>query len=407
MKINKLIFLKSKKATLGKTLTWVSSFIMIFFVISGMVVIAIILSGSKVVSFQKNVITLDEESNLEDLQSQRNLVRVLNTPTDEGETIKDLILEWKVLDDKDAKEKIKEQVENILDKEEINSYLFTVDYDSSDLFGDYILINKDVSVYDYDNVLYNLPKTILFLDGKEVPVGLYISEEEVTEKKEEITLQGLEKDTVVIHYTAGGGSYKGVESALKGKDLSVQYILQRDGKVAECVLDAWRLEECILREDVSDVTGEWEKNSAQHAGCGVGENALPECDSECITDSGKLIQGCNKGLCCIKGFNQRGIGIEIINWGSACGAEKIKPYCPDGVGLIHPADTIVKHWQNYTKEQIDSLVKLVAGIVERNNIPVDRNHIIGHDEITNNKHDPGAAFPWEEFMRRLKLRVEK
>jgi hypothetical protein len=180
--------------------------------------------------------------------------------------------------------------------------------------------------------------------------------------------------------------------------------LQRDGKVAECVLNGWRLVECVLK-DVSEVTGEWERYSAQHAGCGGGENALPECFSECISNYGLLIPKCSKGICCIKGFNQRGIGIEIINWGSACGAEKIKQYCPDGIDLIHRADRREKTWQKFTDEQIDALVILVSGIVKRNNIPVDKEHIIGHDDITNNKHDPGPAFPWEDFMQRLKENV--
>ena len=196
-----------------------------------------------------------------------------------------------------------------------------------------------------------------------------------------------DKDTIVIHYTAGGGTYKGVESVLKGRGLSVQYILQKDGKVAECELDKWRLVECTLK-DVSEVTGEWEKNSAQHAGCGSGASELSDCSDDCI-NGGLLTPHCNKGICCINGFNQRGIGIEIINRGP-CG--EIESCLENGI------DIDGKIWDRYTDEQMNSLIELVAGIAERNNILVDGYHIIGHQNITNNKGDPGPALDWNRLM---------
>jgi len=50
---------------------------------------------------------------------------------------------------------------------------------------------------------------------------------------------------------------------------------------------------------------------------------------------------------------------------------------------------------------------LVAGIVLRYNIPVDREHIIGHDEVDpGRKVDPGPAFPWTEFIEQVKQKAK-
>lgn len=180
MNLNKLIFLKSRKAQIARTLTWIPAFVIIFFIMSGLVFVVAILTGGKFVSLQKNIISVDEEKNLEDLQSQRNLIRILNIPVDGEKTIEDFIFEWKILNNQSAKEKIKEEIENILDEEEVDSYLFTVDYEyGNDLFGDYILINQEVSVYEYENILYYIPKILLFSDRQEIPVGLYVETKEI------------------------------------------------------------------------------------------------------------------------------------------------------------------------------------------------------------------------------------
>jgi hypothetical protein len=181
MNTNKLeFFFKSKKAQEATTLTWIPAAIIISLIMVGLVFVTSSLAGEKFLSMKKNVISVDKEKNLADLQSQRNLMKILNTPIDKEKTIKDLIFEWQLSKDKNAKKKIEEDVEKILDKEELNSFLFTVNYEYEDnLFGDYILINKDVSVYDYDTALYHLPKIFLFLDDKEIPVGLYVGTKEI------------------------------------------------------------------------------------------------------------------------------------------------------------------------------------------------------------------------------------
>jgi len=206
------------------------------------------------------------------------------------------------------------------------------------------------------------------------------------------------KDTVVIHYTAGEGFEQGVEDVLKNRGLSVQYILEREGEVSECEIYGYKLKECILK-DVSKVTGEWEKTNAQHTGCRV-NSTRPFCYSPGEKPDPKKYE--EDKDCCRRGFNQRSVGIEIINLGWLCGTSH-KSSCQDKGDGFESGGYV---WQNYTKEQMDSLVDLVAGIVERNNISVDRDHIIGHYEVDpGNKVDPGPAFPWNKFMKDLESKV--
>ena len=54
---------------------------------------------------------------------------------------------------------------------------------------------------------------------------------------------------------------------------------------------------------------------------------------------------------------------------------------------------------------MNSLIELVAGIAKRNNIPIDRDHILGHEEITNDKNDPGPAFDWQRLIEGVKEKI--
>lgn len=45
---------------------------------------------------------------------------------------------------------------------------------------------------------------------------------------------------------------------------------------------------------------------------------------------------------------------------------------------------------------------LVKDVVQRNHIPIDREHLAGHSEIDPvNREDPGPGFPWDELMAYL------
>lgn len=246
----------------------------------------------------------------------------------------------------------------------------------------------EIEIYEFDESLPEgyvgsqvIPK-IVYGNPSLKPVPVYEGKE-------------YEKNVVVIHYTDTGGSGKIVERILKEKKLSIHYIIDRGGGILECEIDVWKLKGCTLK-DISEVTGTWEKTSAQHTGCFSGGKWLDECSLECMTEADLLIPKCNKGICCIRGFNQKSIGIELVNYGHRCNGRCKEDEMVEIGGKI---------WQSYTQEQIDALVELVAGIVERNDISIDSNHIIGHENITNNKPDPGSAFYWEDFMKRLEERV--
>ena len=52
----------------------------------------------------------------------------------------------------------------------------------------------------------------------------------------------------------------------------------------------------------------------------------------------------------------------------------------------------------YTDAQYEALRNLVADICQRQNIPMDRDHVIGHEEFSPNKNDPGDLFDWSRII---------
>lgn len=57
---------------------------------------------------------------------------------------------------------------------------------------------------------------------------------------------------------------------------------------------------------------------------------------------------------------------------------------------------------NFTVLMLGALVLLVRDICRRYGIPMDRTHIIGHNEVPKQTHtDPGVYFPWPKFMDTL------
>lgn len=78
-------------------------------------------------------------------------------------------------------------------------------------------------------------------------------------------------------------------------------------------------------------------------------------------------------------LNSRSIGIEIVNGGH---------------DWPLPGDTLPP----YPQVQIDSLIRLTHGILDRWNIPQTR--IVGHSDIAPaRKTDPGEHFPWVQLSR--------
>jgi N-acetyl-anhydromuramyl-L-alanine amidase AmpD len=53
--------------------------------------------------------------------------------------------------------------------------------------------------------------------------------------------------------------------------------------------------------------------------------------------------------------------------------------------------------------QIDASAKLVCDITKSNNIPRDRNHIVGHGQLQPyNRSDPGPNWPWADYIDRIR-----
>ena len=56
---------------------------------------------------------------------------------------------------------------------------------------------------------------------------------------------------------------------------------------------------------------------------------------------------------------------------------------------------------------MESLTSLVADIAFRYNISIDRDHMIGHNEVASGyKSDPGLAFNWTKFIEEVKSKEE-
>lgn len=130
-------------------------------------------------------------------------------------------------------------------------------------------------------------------------------------------------------------------------DVSIHYILDRDGTVY-----------CYVPED----------RTAWHAGKG-----------EWLGDE----KYTNK-------MNLYSIGIEVVGMGSM---EDMSPY-------LHKSEykALKKEWLGFTDAQYESLKLLVADICERNDIPLDRDHVIGHEEYSPKKNDPGELFDWSRII---------
>ncbi len=371
------ILLKSRKAQVGRTLTWIFAFILIFFIMLLFTSATAFLSGKKFLSREWNIISLDEGQDVESLDSQKILMRILNTPVDEEKTIKDLIFEWQLSKDESVKEKIEEEVRSILESDEdISYYFFMVTSDLDKPTKDYIWIGKG----DLDS-----PKEVfelnLFLNGQKINVGLLVDKKEVKRDVERRT-----QDIIIIHYTAGYTSEDAIR-AMRNDKLSVHYMIDRNGFVISKENEG----EIVSRKLFERKAFVKEDKVAQHAGCY--DTREKEQRTPCKGEKPKPGE-----KCCID-VNAMSIGIELVNLGDVC--ESAGNVCENKIernGII---------LEEFSEEQMESLTSLVANIASRYNIPIDRDHIVGHDEVAPGyKSDPGPAFNWTRFIEDLKLKEE-
>ncbi|MFD0413184.1 N-acetylmuramoyl-L-alanine amidase [Streptomyces sp. NPDC127108] len=68
------------------------------------------------------------------------------------------------------------------------------------------------------------------------------------------------------------------------------------------------------------------------------------------------------------------------------------------VGIEH--EGFVEKKESFTDAMYEASARLTAGICERYDIPVDREHIIGHVEVEGTDHtDPGPYWDWDRYLR--------
>jgi N-acetyl-anhydromuramyl-L-alanine amidase AmpD len=160
---------------------------------------------------------------------------------------------------------------------------------------------------------------------------------------------------VMIHFTSAvvasredPYNMETVRSIFEDYQLSVHYIIDRDGVVS-----------CYVPED----------RVAWHAGKGTWN------EDEKYTDK----------------LNEYAIGIELVAIGSE---NDMAQYLTS-----EEYDLLDDSLKGFTDAQYDSLSKLVEDICSRNNIPFDRDHVIGHEEYSPAKTDPGELFDWDRLIK--------
>ena len=159
---------------------------------------------------------------------------------------------------------------------------------------------------------------------------------------------------VVLHFTSNVVADREnpldmteIRRIFEDNEISINYILDRDGNVF-----------CYVPES----------RAAWHAGVGT------FADDEKYTNK----------------MNKFSIGIEI----AAIGSEK------DMAQYLTKDEyaSLDKSLVGFTDGQYESLKRLVRDVCERNGIPFDREHIIGHDEYNPSKNDPGELFEWNRIF---------
>ena len=167
-------------------------------------------------------------------------------------------------------------------------------------------------------------------------------------------LRKYDPEFVMIHFISAVVSSRDdpynpklVRNIFSDYGISVHYIIDRNGQI-----------NCYIPEDLV----------AYHAGYGTWRNDPKYTNL----------------------LNNYAIGIEVMAIGSKndmtqyMSASEYTNLNPEHIG--------------FTDAQYDSLKALVKDICCRNNIPMDRQHIIGHEEYSPSKTDPGELFDWNRLL---------
>ena len=153
--------------------------------------------------------------------------------------------------------------------------------------------------------------------------------------------------SAVVNHPEDPYNHEYVRQTFLDAEVSVHYMVDREGNIF-----------CYIPED----------RSAWHAGYGTW------LDDEKYTNK----------------MNKYSIGIEIMAIGTY---EEMS-------GYLHKKDykKLPEEYIGYTDAQYAALKDLVADICQRHNIPLDREHVIGHEEFSPKKSDPGALFDWNRII---------
>lgn len=89
-------------------------------------------------------------------------------------------------------------------------------------------------------------------------------------------------------------------------------------------------------------------------------------------------------------MNLHAIGIELVGIGSA---KDMSLYMPKA-----RYNQLDKSLRGFTDAQYTALAALLKDVCSRNGIPLDRQHIIGHQDYCSQKSDPGQLFDWQRIL---------
>jgi len=186
--------------------------------------------------------------------------------------------------------------------------------------------------------------------------------------------RGKDVDKIVLHYTVGDSVSSAVNSWVTSKSAGSHYIVDKSGKIF-----------LVINEE----------NVAWHAGCKKNEDPF----------------------CLMEDVNSNSIGIEIVNWGFKCeehsncnsnSCYNAKKECIaeyEDSWCTSELFTTDSCWETYTESQVESVKKLVSYLSLKYNIPIDKQHILEHSQITAQKSDPGPAWDQERFLYKVNNEV--
>lgn len=191
--------------------------------------------------------------------------------------------------------------------------------------------------------------------------------------------RGVSVDTVVLHYTAGGGTAESLGRFFQSSQNSAHFGIDRKGEIAQYVSI---------------------RNTAWHAG-DHGRSRIPT-----------LVQATESAFVPVddvrpapRMLNRRSVGIEHVNRGY-----QVRGDMSEYVAGRH-ANPMQREplWQSYPDVQIEATIELLLWLPEA--LKATRPLLIcGHEDACHpgtiggpgGKYDPGPAFPWATLEARLR-----